>query len=102
MDAVHDPGRVGCPGRAPAGARPGGTFHFTEHGLAPDADVQRWQRRLDPVQQRLVGGCHLTRPIAGLIADAGFLVAELDTFYEKGAPKALAATSLGVARTPDA
>ena len=41
--------------------RPGGTLHFIEHGLAPDESVRRWQRRLDPFQKRLVGGCHLTR-----------------------------------------
>lgn len=80
--------------------KPGGAFHFLEHGLAPDTDVQRWQRRLEPVQRRLVGGCHLTRPIVGLIKGAGFTITELEVFYEKGAPKALAATSLGVARAP--
>ena len=43
--------------------KPGGTFHFVEHGLAPDDKVQRWQHRLEPIQKRLFGGCHLTRPI---------------------------------------
>jgi SAM-dependent methyltransferase len=80
--------------------KPGGAFHFVEHGLAPDSGVQRWQHRLEPVQRRLVGGCHLTRPIVELIEGAGFTVTELDVFYEKGAPKALGATSLGVARSP--
>ncbi len=41
--------------------RPDGTLHFVEHGLAPDDSVLRWQRRLEPVQKRLAGGCHLTR-----------------------------------------
>ncbi len=43
--------------------RPGGTLHFVEHGLAPDEGVRRWQHRLEPVQKRVFGGCHLTRPV---------------------------------------
>lgn len=77
--------------------RPGGTLHFVEHGLAPDENVQRWQRRLEPLQRRLAGGCHLTRPILDLFKAAGFSVEQVDVFYEAGAPKALAADSLGVA-----
>ncbi|MFF1867622.1 class I SAM-dependent methyltransferase [Streptomyces sp. CB03911] len=77
--------------------KPGAALHFVEHGLAPDESVRRWQHRLDPVQQRLFGGCHLTRPIVDLLTDAGFTVTELDVFYEKGAPKVMAADSLGVA-----
>jgi ubiquinone/menaquinone biosynthesis C-methylase UbiE len=68
---------------------PGGTFHFVEHGLAPDADVARWQRRLEPIQKRIGGGCHLTRDIGALIEDAGFELEQLDTYYLKGQPKFL-------------
>lgn len=77
--------------------KPGGTLHFVEHGLAPDEKVRRWQHRLEPTQKRLFGGCHLTRPIADLLTDAGFVITEVDVFYEKGAPKALGADSLGIA-----
>jgi ubiquinone/menaquinone biosynthesis C-methylase UbiE len=52
--------------------RPGGRFHFLEHGLSPNPGVATWQRRIEPVQKRLAGGCHLTRDIVGLIAGAGF------------------------------
>ncbi len=79
--------------------KPGGMLHFVEHGLAPDEGVRRWQRRLDPLQQRLFGGCHLTRPIANLIRAAGFTITQLDTYYEKGSPKVVGANSLGVARS---
>ena len=80
--------------------KPGGTLHFLEHGLAPDEDVRRWQRRLEPLQKRLLGGCHLTRPIAGLLTAAGFTVAGLDVFYETGTTKVTGADSLGVAVAP--
>lgn len=80
--------------------KPGGTLHFLDHGLAPDEKVRRLQHRLDPLQQRLFGGCHLTRPIADLVTEAGFTISELDTFYEKGAPKIWGAASLGVAAAP--
>ena len=80
--------------------KPGGTLHFVEHGLAPDESVRRWQHRLEPMQKRLFGGCHLTRPIVDLLTSAGFTIAVIDVFYEKGAPKFLAADSLGVAVAP--
>jgi ubiquinone/menaquinone biosynthesis C-methylase UbiE len=78
--------------------RPGGTLHFVEHGLAPDERVRRWQRRLNPLQKRCFGGCHLTRPIVDLVKQAGFAIAELDVYYEKGTPKPYGAHSLGIAR----
>jgi SAM-dependent methyltransferase len=57
--------------------RPGGQFHFLEHGLCPEAGVARWQHRLNPIQRRVAGGCTLDRPIEGLIRDAGFDITEL-------------------------
>jgi len=80
--------------------KPGGKLHFVEHGLAPDAAVRRWQRRLEPVQQRVAGGCHLTRPIVDLLRATGFAITELDVFYVKGSPKFLGAESLGAAVSP--
>jgi len=77
--------------------RPGGTLHFLEHGLAPDEKVRRMQHRLEPMEKRIFGGCHLTRRIAELVTDAGFTITEVDVFYEKGAPKFVAADTLGVA-----
>jgi hypothetical protein len=53
--------------------------------------------RLEPVQQRVFGGCHLNRRPVDLLKAAGFTITELDVFYEKGAPKWLAADSLGTA-----
>jgi SAM-dependent methyltransferase len=80
--------------------KPGAPLHFLEHGLAPDEPVRRWQHRIEPVQKRLFGGCHLTRPVADLLTRAGFTIKEIDVFYEKSAPKPWGAASLGVALAP--
>jgi SAM-dependent methyltransferase len=77
--------------------KPGGTFHFVEHGLAPDPSVQRRQRRLDPLEQRLLGGCRLTLPVAETVTAAGFTITDLDVFYQHGAPRFGGAYSLGIA-----
>lgn len=62
----------------------GGTVHIAEHGASPDASVARWQRRLDPLQQRVFGGCHLTRDPIALLAEAGFADADIQTAYLPG------------------
>ena len=80
--------------------KPGGTLHFLEHGLAPDEKVRRMQHRLEPIEKRVFGGCHLTRPVLDLLTNAGFTITEVDVFYEDGTPKFLGADSLGVASTP--
>ena len=75
--------------------RPDGSFHFVEHGHAPDERVAAWQRRLEPLNKRLAGGCHLTRRIADTIEQAGFTLTELDTYYFKGEPKVFGYTFEG-------
>jgi ubiquinone/menaquinone biosynthesis C-methylase UbiE len=77
--------------------KPGGRLHFVEHGRAPDEKVQRRQRRFEPIQKRIAGGCHLTRPITSLLASAGFTIVEVDEFYDEHTPKIFGAYSLGVA-----
>ena len=64
--------------------RPGGTVAFLEHGLAPTPRTARWQRRLDPVQRRVAGGCHLSRDVPALLAGAGLDVVELRAEYLPG------------------
>ncbi len=66
--------------------RPGGRFHFLEHGLSPDPAVSRWQHRCNGMQQRLAGGCNLDRAIDRLVRDAGFEIEELQTGF-LGGPK---------------
>ncbi len=64
--------------------KPDGALLFCEHGAAPDADVRRWQDRLDPVWRRLGGGCHLNRDIPGLIRHGGFEITGMETMYLPG------------------
>ena len=80
--------------------KPGAALHFVEHGLAPDEKVRRMQHRLEPLNKRVFGGCHLTRPIVELLSGAGFTVKDLDVFYEKGTPRFAGASSLGLAVAP--
>jgi ubiquinone/menaquinone biosynthesis C-methylase UbiE len=64
--------------------RPGGRFHFLEHGLSPDTSIARWQRRLEPLQNRLADGCHLTRDPTELVRDAGFEIERVESRYANG------------------
>lgn len=64
--------------------RPGGRLVFCEHGLAPDANVRKWQKRITPVWKPLAGGCHLDRDIPALIEQGGFRIAKIDTMYLPG------------------
>ena len=80
--------------------KPGGALHFVEHGRAPDPNVERWQRRLEPLNKRLAGGCHLTRRIPELLEQAGFVVERLDKYYFKGEPKPFGYTFEGRAIKP--
>ena len=75
--------------------KPGGSFHFIEHGHAPDEKVARLQRRLEPMNKRLAGGCHLTRHISEDIERAGFDMEKVDTYYFKGEPKPMGYTFEG-------
>ena len=77
--------------------RPGGTFHFIEHGLAPDERVRRWQNRLNGMEQRIAGGCNLNRDIAGIVEAGGLDITKLDRYYNAGEPKPMGAMYEGVA-----
>lgn len=76
--------------------KPGGQLIFIEHGASPDADVARWQRRIEPIWKHIGGGCHLTRNATELIDAAGFDVVESQTSYFPG-PKWAAFMYRGVA-----
>jgi len=74
--------------------KPGGKLLFSEHGLAPDLPVVRWQNRLTPMWKPLAGGCHLNRDIPALISSGGFTVREIHSSYLKG-PKPMTWVSRG-------
>jgi ubiquinone/menaquinone biosynthesis C-methylase UbiE len=78
--------------------RPGGKVLFVEHGRAPDASVNKWQARIEPVWKRIAGNCHLTRSISTAYEAAGFAVSHTERGYLPGAPKALAWFESGEAR----
>lgn len=67
--------------------KPGGRILFSEHGLAPDAKVAKWQRRVEPVWKPLAGGCHLTRDVQALLGEVGFAIEDAETMYLPGTPK---------------
>lgn len=79
--------------------RPGGRFHFAEHGRSPDPKVARWQDRLTPIQRRVAGGCHLNRPIQTLIETSGLELATIGNYHLPG-PKAFGYMYEGVATKP--
>jgi ubiquinone/menaquinone biosynthesis C-methylase UbiE len=78
--------------------RPGGKALFLEHGGAPDASVQKWQRRIEPIWKRIGGGCHLTRPISGAYEQAGFKMARVEKGYMPKSPRPFSWIEWGEAR----
>lgn len=77
--------------------KPGGRLLFSEHGLAPDTGVQRWQKIIEPVWKPIGGGCHLTRQPDKLIEAAGFSIAEMTADYLPKSPKFASFNYAGVA-----
>jgi ubiquinone/menaquinone biosynthesis C-methylase UbiE len=80
--------------------KPGASFHFVEHGHAPDPSVARWQQRIEPIWKPVAGGCHLTRRIADELKTAGFRIERLDTYFMDEEPKVFGYTFEGQATNP--
>jgi ubiquinone/menaquinone biosynthesis C-methylase UbiE len=79
--------------------KPDGELLFCEHGEAPDPSVQRWQRRLEPIQRRIFPGCHLSRRIPDLVEQGGFTIRSLEKAYSPGLPRFVGFFYDGVATT---
>jgi ubiquinone/menaquinone biosynthesis C-methylase UbiE len=77
--------------------RPGGNYYFLEHGLANNPKTQKWQYRLNPIQNIWAGGCNLNRDIKSLIINSGFKISELKNYYMKRDPKIVGYMYEGIA-----
>lgn len=77
---------------------PDGELIFMEHGLSPDKNVSAWQRRLNPLWNRVAGGCNLDRRIDLLVREAGFAISRLETGYLIKGPRPLTYQFEGRAR----
>ena len=67
--------------------KPGGKLIFCEHGLAPDANIAKWQDRINPIWGKIAGGCNLNRNIPELIISAGFDIVNLEQMYLPSTPR---------------
>ena len=59
-------------------------MRFSEQGMAPDRNGELWQKRLNPMQKRIAGGCHLDVNIPKVIKDAGFEMSSMNSMYRPG------------------
>ena len=78
--------------------RPGGKVLFLEHGRAPDANIHKWQHRIEPIWKRIGGNCHLTRAITGAYQEAGFKIAQAEKGYMPKTPRPFGWIEWGEAR----
>lgn len=78
--------------------KPGGALLFCEHGRAPDATVQRWQDRLNPLWKRCFGGCHINRDMSALLRGSGLQIERIEGEYLPDVPRIAGFRYLGVAR----
>lgn len=67
--------------------KPGGRLFVLEHGRAPDRGVARWQDRLNGIQKKIAGGCHINRDIPKLLRAAGFTDERLEAAYFEQMPR---------------
>ena len=76
--------------------KPNGKLLFSEHGKSPDMNVFKWQKRMNGIQKRIAGGCHLDVDIPNEIIKANFKLNKIDSMYVPG-PKFLSYHYWGVA-----
>jgi hypothetical protein len=67
--------------------RPGGRLVFLEHGLSDDPGVQRWQRRLNPIEGLLADGCRLDLDVENVVRGQPFGQIQVERFVIDGVPR---------------
>ena len=78
--------------------KPNGKLLFCEHGLAPDINVVKWQKRINPIWNKIAGGCNLNRDIPKLIKSSGFKILNMEEMYLPSTPKFAGYNYWGVAK----
>lgn len=74
-----------------------GRLLFCEHGKAPDDNVHKWQKWLNPGWKKFAGGCNMHRDIPAILDRAGFVIEDDNRMYIPGV-RALSYNYWGVAR----
>jgi ubiquinone/menaquinone biosynthesis C-methylase UbiE len=64
-----------------------GKMIFCEHGVAPDDNIKKWQKRINPFWGKIAGGCNINRNIPSLIQESGFDIVEMEEMYLPNTPK---------------
>ena len=75
-----------------------GKLLFCEHGLAPDKNIAKWQKRINPLWGKIAGGCNLNRDIPKLISSSGFKISNMEEMYLPSTPKFAGYNYWGVAK----
>ena len=78
--------------------KPNGKLLFCEHGLAPDINIAKWQKRINPIWNKIAGGCNLNRDIPKLIRSSGFKISNMEEMYLPSTPKFAGYNYWGVAK----
>ena len=60
---------------------------FCEHGVSPDENIKKWQKRLNSIWGKIAGGCNINRNIPVLIKSSGFKIVEMDEMYLPKTPR---------------
>ena len=75
-----------------------GKLLFCEHGLAPDKNIAKWQKIINPLWSKIAGGCILNRDIPNLISSSGFKISNMEEMYLPSTPKFAGYNYWGVAK----